>query len=162
MACVDHAEAVPLRIRKHHEIGVGRVQIPPDAGGTKADQALDFGGLLGRVVDDEIEMNPWMVLGRRLRALQRNPSAFTRRWDQDREFVVGVRETNGLVPENVGPKRHRSVDVIGAEHHGSEAKHEASLTQRGCCLPSTSPHGEEVKFLLLSIGQSAAEDENCL
>lgn len=104
MACVDYAEAVPLWICKHHKIGVGRVQIPPDAGGTEADQALDLGNLLGRVVDDEVEMNARMFLRWRGCPLQCDSRSLTRGWNQNREFVVGVGKANGLIPENERPK----------------------------------------------------------
>ena len=64
------------------------------------------------------------------RRSQRDARSLTRRWHQDREFVLGIREPNRPVRKNARPERHCPVDVIGAEHDRSQSKHDASLTRR--------------------------------
>ena len=45
VAGVDDAEAIPLWIREHDEVGVRRIRVPPHAGGAETDQTFDLAGL---------------------------------------------------------------------------------------------------------------------
>lgn len=98
---VDDAEAIPVRVGKHYEIGVRRIRVPLHSGGAEADKSLGLSGLFFGVVDDEVKMDPRMFLGRRIRALQRHSRPLTGWRYEDREFVAGVGEANRPVPENL-------------------------------------------------------------
>ena len=128
MARVDDAEAVPFRIGQHDEVGVCRVRIPRHTRRAEADQALDLGRLFGSSVHDQVEMDSRMFFRRGVRSLNRNSCSLAGRRDEDRESVVRVGEVNGFIPENLRPERHRTIDVIRAEHDRSKAYHDTLLT----------------------------------
>lgn len=100
MAGIDDTEAISFGIGEHHEVGVRRIRVPLHTRRAEADQTLDLGGLLGSVVDNKVEMDSWMLLGRRIRPLQRHSRSLTRGWNQDRKSVALIGEANGLVAED--------------------------------------------------------------
>ena len=128
MACVDDTEAVSFRIGQHDEVGVDRIRVPRHARRAEPDQTLDLGRLLGSGVDDQVEMDSRMFLRRCVRSLKRHSRTLARWRDEDGESVALVGEVNGFIPENTRPERHRTIDVIGAEHDCSKAYHETPLT----------------------------------
>ena len=72
---VDDAEAVALGVGQDHEIGVVRVQVPVDAGGTEGDEPLDLGGLVGGVARVQVQVDAGVLLDRRLAEAQCEPRA---------------------------------------------------------------------------------------
>ena len=126
MARVDDAEAIACRIREDDEVRIGRV-LPRHASGAEADQALDLVGLLRGVLDDEVEMDSWTFLWRGIRSVKRDTRSLTGWRQEDREFVVGIREPDGAVRKDARPERHCSVDVIDTQHDRSESQHTISV-----------------------------------
>ena len=120
MAGVDHTEAIAVRIGQHDEVRVGRIHVPRHTCGAEADEAIDRGSLLGSIVDDEVDVDPRMVLRRRFGALHRDPHSLARRWAEDDEPVV-IGEAHGLVAEHLRPERHRTIHILDAEHDTSKS-----------------------------------------
>ena len=111
MAGIDDAEAVPFGIGEYHEIGVSRIRVPLHTCGAEVDQALDLGGLFDRGIDNQVDMDSRVLLGPTLRPLQSHSRSLARRWDEDRELVVGVGKSNRPIAEHLRPERHRTIDV---------------------------------------------------
>lgn len=130
MAGIHDAEAISFRIREDHEVRIRWIRVPLHTGGTEADQSLDFSSLFCGVVDDQVDVKSRMLLGWRVRPLERHSRSLARGRNENREFVLGLGEMNGSIPEHLGPERHRTIDVVGAEYHRSKAYHDASLPVR--------------------------------
>ena len=69
MARVDDTEAIPFRVGKHHEVGVRWIRVPRHTRGSETDETVDLGDLFATVVDDEVQMDSWMLLGSCIRPL---------------------------------------------------------------------------------------------
>jgi hypothetical protein len=130
VAGIHDAEAISFRIGEDDEVRIRWIRVPLHPGGTEADESLDLGCLFRGVVDDEVDMKSRMLFGRRVRTLERDTRSFARGRHEDREFVLGLGEVNGSIPEHLGPERHRTIDVVGAEYDRSKPYHEASLPVR--------------------------------
>jgi hypothetical protein len=114
MGGVDDAEPIPFRIGEHDEVRVRWIRIPRNTGGAESDEALDLCGLFRAVVDDEVEVHSRMLLRRRHRTLQRYSRSLSRGWNEDREAVVRVGESNRFIPEDVRPEGNGAIDVVRA------------------------------------------------
>lgn len=130
MVGVDDAETISVWVCKDDEIGVCRIRVPLHTSSPKPNQTVDLVGLLGCIVNDEVEMNSRVLLNRCVRALYRDSCALAGGWNQDRESVVVFWEACRFVAENVRPERDCPFDIFDTENDCSKAQHPGSLTQR--------------------------------
>ena len=128
MAGVDDAETVAFGVSQHHEVRIGGV-VPGHSSCTKPDEPVDLGRLLGRAVDHEIEMDPRPLLGRSVLPMHSDPCSDAVWRNQEREVVIGTREPDDLVVERRSPKCDTTIDIVGTQHDGPEAQHDASLAR---------------------------------
>ncbi len=128
---VNDAEAVAIRIGENDEVRILRVEVPRHTTCAEAYQALNLELLFHGGIDDEVEVDSWMLLGRRVGPLQRHPSSLASRWNEDRESVVHTRKSNWVIPKHLRPKGHRPINVDGTKHNGSKANHTLSVTRPG-------------------------------
>ena len=74
-------------------------------------------------------MYPRLLLSRSARAMQSDPCSDSIWRNQDREAVNGTREPNDLVSERCSPECNTTIDIVGTQHDGPEAQHDASLAR---------------------------------
>ena len=86
MAGVDDAEAVSFRVSEDDEVGIARI-IPGDSRRTQPYKSSDLGRLLGRIINNQVEVDTRVLLYLNDGPMQRDPGADTIRRDQDREAV---------------------------------------------------------------------------
>jgi hypothetical protein len=67
---VDDTEQIAIWIGEYDEVGIRRIQLPIDVICTERNQPIDLRPLLGGTVDEQVEMQPGPLLGRRIAVLQ--------------------------------------------------------------------------------------------
>ena len=120
MAGVDDAEAVAFGVSQHDEVSVSGVA-PGHASCTKLHKPVDLGRLLGRAVDDEIEMDPRLLLDRSDRPMHGDACSDTVGRNQDREVVTGTREPDDFVAQHVSPEGGGTIHVVRTQDDRPEA-----------------------------------------
>ena len=129
MAGVDDAESVAFGVGQHDEVSISEV-VPRHASCAKSHKPVDLGRLLGRTVDDEIEMDPRPLLDRSDRPMHSDPCSDAVGRNQDREVVTGAREPDDFIAQHVGPEAGGTIGVVGTQDDRPEAQHHEIVAQR--------------------------------
>ena len=123
VAEIDDAEPVAVRIGQNDEVGILREAVPGDGLRAQRQQPVGLRGLLGGTGHVQVEVQPGMLLHRRLTSLQgdHRPGSTSGRSQHRRPATEAVGAdpiTQGRAPEFRRPR-----DVTDPEHHHAECEH---------------------------------------